>query len=252
MDAFELFEIWAPRGAVWSPWAKPVSFAEMGTVADFSGADEPLPELNLPADPGRALVLDLPGADSVRLGLSLAQGGYRPVPLFNSTSGPAGPPGAGAVVDLGPVVEWLMRGRQYLPRIALPDEAPPAFLLDSRRQQVEPRPAPGRFDNRWIVIPQDFPSAGFLKSRGIERAVLVQEGGRAQPGEDLAHVLLRWQEAGIGLSLLDRQSPGEPQPLQLQRPSRFKALWYCALASIGFRRNSAGGFGAVVPQPSSG
>jgi len=252
MDAFELFEVWAPRGAVWSRWAKPVLFAEMGTVTDFGVEEGPLPALNLPADPGRAVVLDLPGADSVQLGLSLARDGCRPVPLFNSTPGPAGPPGGGAVIDLRPVMEWLMRGQRYLPQAALADDSPPAFLLDSRRQQVEPRPAPGRFDNRWLVIPQDFPSAGLLKSRGIERAVLVQEGGRAQPSEDLAHVLLRWQEGGIGLSLLDRQSAGEPQALQVERPSRFKALWYCALASIGFRRNSAGGFGAVVPRPSSG
>ena len=252
MEASWLFDLWAPRGAVWSRWAKPVLFAEMGAVTDFGAEEGALPALSLPADPGRALVIDLPGADSVQVGLGLARQGYRPVPLFNSTPGPAGPPGGGAVIDLRPVVEWLMRGQIHPPRVTLPDDAPPAFLLDSRRQPAEPRPAPGRFDNRWLVIPQDFPSAGFLKSRGIERALLVQDGGRDQPSEDLAHVLLRWQEAGIGLFLLDRQSAGAPQPLQVQRPSRFKALWYCALASMGFRRNSAGGFGGVVPHPSSG
>ena len=42
--------------------------------------------------------------------------------------------------------------------------APPAFLLDSDRMKA-PAPDPGRFDNRWLVFPQDFPSAAFLRSR---------------------------------------------------------------------------------------
>jgi hypothetical protein len=35
------------------------------------------------------------------------------------------------------------------------------------------------------------------------------------------------------------------------KPKRFRSIWYRLLAIAGLRRNSAGGFGSVVPQPSS-
>jgi hypothetical protein len=40
--------------------------------------------------------------------------------------------------------------------------------------------------------------------------------------------------------------------LRVNRPSNFKTLWYRALAMMGLRRNSAGGFGSVIPELASG
>ena len=110
---------------------------------------------------------------------------------------------------------------------------------------------PGRFDNRWMVFPQDLPSASFLLSRGLSRAVVLQRQ-TGQPAEDLSHALLRWQEAGIEILALDPASDSSPQPLAIQKPSRFRALWQRALAIGGLKRNSAGGFGMVIPIPSQG
>jgi hypothetical protein len=45
---------------------------------------------------------------------------------------------------------------------------------------------------------------------------------------------------------------GLPQPLQVRKPSKFRHLWYRALVLLRLRRNSAGGFGSVIPMPSSG
>src|SRR6202008_1339291 len=94
-DKQELFNNWAPPYSVWSPWAKPVLFAHYPM---------PLPELiplpppdlsDIPSALGEAvqerwaLVVDLPGPQSVFVGLALADMGYRPVPLFNACPPPA-------------------------------------------------------------------------------------------------------------------------------------------------------------------
>jgi hypothetical protein len=194
-------------------------------------------------DGNTAVVVDLPGALSVELGLALAAGGFRPVPLFNACDG------RDAALDLKPIVRRLLDGAASLSQRALPDDAPPAFLLDSRRMEVA-APPPGKFDNRWLSFPQDFPSASFLASRGIRRVILVDT--RPAPRDDLAHTLRRWQEAGLEILRKEWDSPSPPAPLDVPRPSRFRSTWHRVLALVGLRRNSAGGFGAVVPVPGSG
>lgn len=253
MNPSELFDLWAPPAAVWSKWAKPVLFADSGALPGANPALEPLPVFNLPADRQTALVVDLPSSASVKAGLGLAKNGFRPVPLFNGARGPSPVLSleAAAVVNNEPILACLVAGADLLLISHLPFDAPPAFLLDSnRRPQVVP--APGRFDNRWIVFPQDFPSAGFLRAQGIARIVLIQSDAQSQPKEDLAHVLRRWQEAGLALLVVGPEMTSEPQLLVVARPSRFRYLWYAALAVMGLRRSSAGGFGSIVPQPSSG
>lgn len=248
----EAYEVWAPPEATWSPWVKPVLFAqEMGPMFtappawpghDVSWAPK--------ASEGAAIVVDLPGVESVAVGIALAEAGYRPVPLFNGCHA------FGAVVNTGTTVQVLAAATDVLRQVSLPADAPPAFLLDANRTAGGIKSvSPGKFDNRWITFPQDFPSANFLLSRGIRRVVLRQarEGG---PQEDLAHVLLRWQEAGLPIELGAAGPSGTPspmplRPLQISRPSRFRSVWYRALALAGLRRHSGGGFGAIVPMPSS-
>jgi len=252
MNPSELFDIWAPPASAWSKWAKPILFAEFSAVVPADVDVDPLPHLVLRADSNTALVVDLPSADSVKAGLASMEVGYRPVPLFNGNRGPLGVNiGTTSIVDNEPILAWLLTGASLLAQQDLPWDAPPAFLLDSRRQ-VQVTASPGRFDNRWMVFPQDFPSANFLRSKGISQAVLLQEDILRQPREDLAHVLRRWQEAGLSLFVTNLVRTDAPQPLSVGRPSRFRALWYVALAAMGLRRNSAGGFGSIVPQPSSG
>lgn len=242
----QLFEVWAPASSVWSRWAKPVLFA----------GEVPAPSPALPAegpsgmpprvDPATALVIDLPGTRSVDLGLRVADSGYRPVPLFNGGSDPE------AVVPVQGIVRRLAEGAEELARSPIPDDAPPAFLLDADRMNPARPPQPGQFDNRWMAFPQDFPSANFLLSRGIRRVLLLQDDPLAQPRPDLAHVLLRWKEAGLELYTQDPLSDLAPRELAVNRPSQFRSLLYRALAVVGLRRNDAGGFGSVIPTPSSG
>ncbi len=253
MNGPELFDLWAPPDAVWSRWAKPVLFAGQpqpvpppaagpGTPAPSEETAPPVPDLSL--DRSLAVVVELPGARSVQAGLALARRGYRPVPLFNGGDHPA------ALVSCQPIVRELAAGAGSLEGLLSSPDAPPAFLLDANRRPPGGA-APGRYDNRWLVFPQDFPSASFLRSRQISRVLLIQDSGRTQPADDLAHVLRRWQEAGIDMLLLH---PGESSraSLQVEKPSRFRNLSYRALAILGLRRNSAGGFGTIIPVASAG
>ena len=256
MNQEQVFSVWAPQDAIWSPWVAPVLFAHTyWNIQDLERVEpQPLPWFQ---DPMRdaALVVDLPFAESVEVGFALAAAGTRPVPLYNASPGPAVvglAPGAQGVshaaIDMRPIVAAICRVTPSLQTLHLPPDAPPAFLLDSHRLEGTTRPVdPGMFDNRWMVFPQDFPSANFLTSHGIRRALLVQRH-QLEPQDDLAHSLLRWQEGGITVLAKNLEDDAPPSQITVKRPSRYKAAWYRALAQLGLRRSSAGGFGSYIPE----
>ena len=282
MSSEDAFAIWAPTDGPWSPWVKPLLFAHDPT---WSGADPDLIEVPEPTwlDPGRAtegyreltkkapepttaIVVDLPGALGVAWGIAFARKGWRPVPLYNAIPGgiAGGVPmvsasdqfGAvpvlrdtSACVDVAPILSAMRRATPILSAIPLPAERPPVFLLDANRR--DGLPSPGRFDNRSISLPTDFPSAVFLRSRRIERVVLVQRLG-VDPQEDLAHTLLAWQQGGIAILVKELERDAEPQAIEVRPPSRFRALWHRALATMGLKRAPLGGFGGTIPIPSAG
>lgn len=236
------FEVWAPDNATWSAWAKPVLFAQEPNMPETT-ADAAPPPLALPELwTAESVVVDLPGAEAVAAALALASRGFRPVPLFNGTSGP------NPVVDVEPVRKALASGADALAQMSLAPDAKPAFLLDSRRMSSRSALEPGRYDNRWIVLPQDCPSGLALVSRGIRQATLVQRGGTV--AEDLAHVLRRWQDAGVRIALVDLGGDAMARALDVPRPSWFRWIWYSALAIAGLRRSYVGGFGAAIPERS--
>lgn len=257
----ELFEIWAPQGATWSPWAKPVLFAQLHLTPSGASIGQwwsrPV-DWAPPVDQRLAIVVDLPDALSIEIGLALAGRGYRPVPLYNCCTGP------NPVLDVSRIQAGLIAGGGALSGVDWPVDPPPVFLLDSRRKRSLGRLSPGMFDNRWVVLPQDFPSANMLKAHGITGVLLVQEHP-GQPQNDLAHVLRRWQEAGLPISTVAlvvapaSGTPGmapillapKPTPINIARPRLFGSIFYTLLATLGLRRSSAGGFGSVIPQPSS-
>ena len=236
----ECFAAWAPDHAIWSAWAKPVAFVQ---AAIFSAGD-PAANVEPPSIPfivgaNSAFVVDLPGAEAVQVGLALAERGLPPVPLFNGTSGPA------AVIDVEPITRALVAGAERLQRGQPAPEAAPAFLLDSRRNYPGVR-RPGSYDNRWVTLPQDFPSGALLASRGIRHATLIQRDSLTVR-EDLAHVLRRWQDNGIALRVVDLTSGKTADNVSVPKPSGFKLAWYTAIALFGLRRSNVGGFGSMIP-----
>jgi hypothetical protein len=237
----EIFEAWAPAESRWSAWAKPVLFAHAPLNAE-GGAEGELPDVGVLSHlRDTALILDLPGPLSVHMGLALAETGFQPVPLYNSGAS------TGELVDMRPIASLLTGGAVRLKRIKRRPNAPPAFLLNSDRLNNSNSTMPGRYDNRWCLVPQDMPSAEFLLAAGIKRVVVV--GARLQ--DDLAHVLYRYQEANLPISHAAKQGDA-PRPVQVAKPSSYKSLWYRLGVFAGLRRNSAGGFGAMTPDASTG
>jgi hypothetical protein len=245
----ECYDVWAPADAAWSAWAKPVLFAQLAeqiwTVPDGE-APNPVDVFWAPSAGRTAIIIDLPEADSVRFGLALASRGYRPVPLYNTSFG------AGAVVNAEVIARELLLRTRWLQGITLAKSAPPVFLLDASRMSPTVLPAPGRYDNRWVVFPQDFPSGSYLRANGITDVLLVHGDKGLQ--DDLAHVLLRWQQLGVKLLAHDvsARGHGQTRELRVTPPSLARRLWYRVIALAGLRRNNAGGFGAIIPVPSSG
>jgi len=252
MNNEKVFSAWAPDHSIWSPWVKPVLFSHL--PERDTGGFELLPtdiSWAPPRDERIALVLDLPGDAGVKLALALAKNGYRPVPLYNAIPVSGDAPGneIRAAVDVVPIVRALSEGANLLVDLHLGSDAPPAFLLDANRQGPG-EVAPDQFDNRSVSFTTDFPSANFLRAHGIQRAVLVSKRA-AQPQDDLAHTLRKWQDGGIEIRVKGLLDHGGAEPIEIKRPPRFRSIFQRALASMGLRRNPMGGFGAWVPNPES-
>jgi hypothetical protein len=243
MTAEELLDLWTPDHIEWCRWTKPIAFL----------GDKPQPlwnERELVSDvdiswAGKAsdalVVLDLPGVLSVRTGIALAKLGYWPIPLFNASQS-----AAKCTIEMDAIRLELWRSAEALRSAEHRPQSPPVFLLDSQRMAAVAKP--GEFDNRWMTFPQDFPSANLLLARGIRRAILCLE--RSSVSEDLAHVVRRWQDAGI--ALIARVGSHPLTPLHVRPPRRFRHWWYTVLALLRLRENSAGSFGSIVPYPSEG
>lgn len=239
LSSTDVFDVWCPADSIWSAWAKPLLFVVEtpkgpdGWPATLAVEPTPLPWLTQSAFDSFVIV-DLPAEQGIATGLALAEKGFRPVPLYN------GAPGLSELIDVTPVQMALAGAAPRLAALRLPADAPPAFLLDARRMLGTPMPRD--FDNRWVVIPEDFPSANRLLAHGLRRCILV-----APPAHtDLDHVLARYRQGGISLERV----VGEARiPFDVSPPSRFISLFRRLAVQMGLRRSSAGGFGAIVPVP---
>ena len=238
MNPEEVYRIWAPEGGLWTPWVATMIFAELA----YSPGTEELETLALPElGPACAIVLDLPGERSIRLATQLADArGYRPVPVIRAWPGPTPYESTWttSIVNMKDLIESLCAATPHLLSLNLKPDALPVFALDSNRLPFNGQAPRETFDNRWKVFPQDLPSTEFLKSHGVESVLWVDES--SQPLEDLSHVLLRWQEAGLKIH------DGEGKMGDLRRPSHYRRPWQRELGTIRLHRNSEGGFGSKL------
>ena len=131
------------------------------------------------------------------------------------------------VLDMSSLVREICIATTFLQKLTFPYDAPPVFILDALRLRGTNPIRDDMFDNRWMVFPQDFPSR-FLADKKIKRLTLVQTE-KVHPLEDLSHVLLRWQEAGIEIFARASGDTGTPSRITVSKPSRFKhhgtVLW---------------------------
>ncbi|MCL2057499.1 MAG: hypothetical protein FWH01_00365 [Oscillospiraceae bacterium] len=213
MTGREVFKIWSPAGVKWVDWARPVPFVGINDSYKINRAmNFTIPIINYINNikNDTAIVLDLPGYDSVKEGIALAALGYRPIPLYNGTCGQQG---AMALVDNHSIESALIWGALELEKFSLANNAPPAFLLDSNRMSRFKMDV-SVFDNSWDVYHQDMPSAGYFLDNGIEQ--IIVKGEKIQ--KDLLKVLYKHQNKGITIAFTDGYQ--EPKKVTIKKPSR--------------------------------
>lgn len=168
----EIYSIWAPYGKKWVDWVRPVPFVAIKNAKKFIPAFrevECLPQ-NKEDIKHIAMIIDLPDEQSVELGIWLAKNyGYRPIPIFNGTIEPEG---TRATTNNADMLDALVWGANELKNIEIPDDAPPAFLIDKNRLQ-NIKIDRSIFDNSWDIYFQDIPSEKYLINNGITEILVI-------------------------------------------------------------------------------
>lgn len=187
-----------------------------------------------------AVIVDLPGPDAVEVGLGLGHLGFRPVLAINATSAER------EVIDMEPVLAMIAEGARFRSSFSAPKDAPPAFILDARREGPESKPAPGKFDNRWTVFPTDLPSPEHLKSEQIDAVVIIAEGMLVK--DDILAVAWTYEREGVEVRVanVNGHTLGA---LPSARPGWFSFTVGHIRRRFAFRRRWDGSYGHRVPIP---
>ena len=213
MTGKEAFNIWAPAGAKWIDWVRPVPFV---AINDRSKTNQAMSFI-IPAityidksHEKTAIILDLPDCDSIKEGLALAVLGFRPIPLYNGVNGQQG---AMELVENHNKKNALIWGALELEKLAIPLNAPPAFLIDSTRTHRFKMDV-SVFDNSWDLYDQDMPSAEYFINNGIDKVIV--RGKTIQ--KDLIRILYKFQKKGISILFTDGYTA--PKLTTIKKPPR--------------------------------
>lgn len=224
--AKQIYQTWAPAGKKWVDWVRPVPFmAIINSAGGCSFSDFTILDRNfIPEDlKDAAVIVDLPGMESIKEGLALAKAGYRPIPIYNGTMEQTG---AKATVNNQSVAEGLVLGasileEQRLDGTEIKDDALPAFLTDSNRMNRFKRDI-SLFDNSWDVYHQDLPSADYFLKSGIRKILIIGEAASTNKlskdkiSPDLKKILYPFQKKGITIYFMERY--GTPQKIIVRKP----------------------------------
>lgn len=196
----EVYKIYAPMGAKWVEWVRPVPFVAMDTynrVATSNWVDRKAIALQK-YQKDTAIFIDLLAKESIEMSIDLASIGYRPIPLFNGTDEQEN---SQATTPTYLVESALINGSEKLKNIKLEEDANPAFLLDSSRVNRY-REKESIFDNSWDLYKQDIPSSEYFKQEGITKIIVIGE----EINSDLKKIFLEFQKDGIEFFLTDGYS----------------------------------------------
>ena len=195
----ECYRIWAPCGKKWSDWVRPVPFiAAQANVKGYHLGELSIPMIDFIDESFHqaAIIVDLPGDESVEVGLALARRGYRPVPIYNGTIEQEN---ARATVDNQTVGAALLWGAEVLKEIEIAEDALPAFLVDKNRLHRF-KVDTGVFDNSWDVYPQDLPSADYFLKNGIHKIIVISNS----MSKDLKAIFRKFKKKNIQICLMKR------------------------------------------------
>ena len=197
MSGKDIFKIYAPNGAKWTDWVRPVPFVAIDTynrkpVSDWCDRRIIFME---EYRQDSAIFVDLPGKESIEFGIALAYLGYRPIPVFNGTDEQEG---CTATNNTYLIESCLINGSEMLKNINLKNDANPAFLLDSYRINRY-RSKESIFDNSWDLYKQDVPSAEYFKQNNIDKIIVISD----TVNSDIKKILLNFQSKGIEIYITD-------------------------------------------------
>jgi hypothetical protein len=261
-ESRRLWAAWGPpAGSTWEPFHCVTLFAAVDELKKDAPrsrlaplAPDPLPDFvtAAPAPPGwlgsdALVIVDLDGPQSVAMSFELIRrAGCQPVCTFDNWPHEKGVLRSENVI--GALLYYAAELVELRPRIGV--GAPPVWICDRTRFSGS-RPAPGRFDNRYIIEDRLLPGPVLLKGAGIRRVVYLSPQPEAAPPEDLRHYLdalifkgFKIETAGIASA--EAWAATQPYIRKFIKPAGWSEF------SLGLMRSSAGGFGGFVPEPSSG
>ena len=211
MTGRDIFKIWAPSGAKWVDWVRPLPFISINyNLKTYEFCDFTIPKIsyinNFLED--TAIIIDIPSYESIKEGIAIAKLGFRPIPLYNGTNEQEG---AMANVNNHAIEIALIWGALELKKIELINNAPPVFLLDSNRTH-RLKMNDSVFDNSWDIYAQDIPSAEYFIRNGIKK--IIVRGDCIQ--KDLRKILYKFQKEKI--KILFTNGYEEPKEVKIKKP----------------------------------
>lgn len=211
MTGREVFKIWAPVGAKWVDWVRPVPFIAIDNdnIKTYNPREFEVSNINYISklNDNIAIIVDLPGYDSIKEGIGLSQLGFRPIPIYNGTNEQDG---AMPTVDNHVIEPALIWGASKLEEIQLNNNALPVFLLDSNRMHRF-KMNESIFDNSWDIYDQDIPTAEYFLKNGINK--IIVRGDIIQ--KDLAKILYKFQKKGMKIFFTNGYE--EPKEVKLKK-----------------------------------
>ena len=198
MTGKDIYKIWAPVNKKWVDWIRPVPFImidENYKVEEYCNLKEYKINYLEKYENNIAIIVDLPGLESINEGISLARLGFRPVPVYN---GVVEQTNSKAVTNNYIIGEGLIWGAEKLKQIEILDDAAPAFLVDSNRMNRF-KMDDSYFDNSWDLYYQDVPSSEYFLKNNINKIII--RGNKIN--RDLNKILFEFQKKGLEIYFTD-------------------------------------------------
>jgi hypothetical protein len=253
LSPFHLFRAWGPlEGSCWEPYHCITLFAALErfgpeVIGPLKESDDY--PISLTAEPPPwvssdvAVICDLPGPLSVAMAAWFAESaGYQPVSTFNNW------PDIFGLVKSEKILACLLYYAAVLQdaRKFFTLSSPPFWMCDRDRLSGGPG-KPREFDNRYYIEESLLAGPAMLKKAGITKVVLLVS--RANQGEldDMFDYFNLLHKEGITLLRASLESERTLSEL-VSLPPRPKPK---AFRRLSFKRSSAGGFGSIIPEPSS-
>jgi len=258
MTSRRVEDVWLGSDHPWRTWVKRPLFASLPIEEVESATEQPPYRSDTSRWSGEgvawlagqraAIVIDLPGPTAIETALALGRHGFRPVLSINASSQP------GEVVDMKPLLALLVEGARFASSFPADAAAPPAFILDSRRDGESDgrQRGPGAFDNRWTIFAGDLPSGEQLRTADLRLVVIAHD--RDALHEDVEAIAWSCRRAGLEVRLADVRDH-RITVLSGTPPGWISRYFASVRRRFSLRRQWDGSYGhriPIPPQPSHG